>query len=221
MPPIAFHLSMLLALIESLGLAGFLLWRARRVDGVGYLVLFLSGVAVWVASCELPSWCGVAAVPLGVRLVGFSSLTSAFFLHFILVFCRLPRASGAIFSAYLAGGLATLAAMVIPAGRYEPWAGLDYFFVPNGMGWAVGAVWAALAIAGHAVMFLSWLNRTGPPRRQLVAMCLASGWGLLCMAGYAFRPLGIDLYPYPLLLLPAYPVIRRRSEKPWRMLTTT
>jgi signal transduction histidine kinase len=207
MLPVALHAALLAAFVESLGLAGLLLWRARRVTGVAYLVLFLAGVAVWVATCELPSWFGPDVIPVSARLVGVSALTSAVFLHFVLVLCGTKYPARLLSGVYLFSGAVALAALVVAPGRYEAWAGIDYFFMPNSMGWVVGAVWAGLALAGHAVMFLSWLHAPGPQRRRLVAMCLASSWGALCMAGYGFPALGIDLYPYPLLFLPAYPLI--------------
>lgn len=207
MLPALLHIALALGLAESVGLAVLLLLRARAVRGVGYLVAFLFGVGVWTGGCELPNLFGPAAeLPAG-WLIALSPVTSAVFLHFVLVFCRAPTSRLVLGASYAVGGLTALAAIIVSPGTFEPWHGLEYFFMPNAMGWVIGAVWAALAVAGHGVMFLSWLKLTGQPRRQVTAMCLASGWGLLCMAGYGFPPLGIDLFPYPLLLLPAYPLI--------------
>jgi signal transduction histidine kinase len=206
MPAMAVHVALNLALVESLGL-GLLLLRARAVPGIGLLVAFLFGVAVWVASCELPVWFGAGASALGAALVAFSPLTSAAFLHFVLLLCRVHRRRGWVRAAYVLGGAAAALGLVSPPGEYRPWHGFDWFFMPNAVGWLVGAAWALLALAGHLVMLHHWWMRRGPPRGQLVAMCLASGWGLLCMSGYGFAPLGIDHYPLPLLLLPLYPLI--------------
>ena len=207
MLPLTFHLALFLSLAESVGLAILLALRARGVLGDRYLVLFLAGVAAWIAGCELPTWFGPDVMRLATCLVALSPTTSAVFLHFVLVFCQAPRSRPVIFASYLIGGLATVAAIVWPPGDYVAWAGIDYFFMPNAMGWVLGTVWAALSIAGHGVMFLTWLHVTGTRRRQLMALCLASGWGAVCMIGYGFHPLGIEVYPYPLLLLPAYPLI--------------
>lgn len=205
MPTVAVHIALTLALAESLGLAVLLL-RVRGVPGLRLLVTFLSGVAVWVASCELPVWLGPQAAPASARLVAFSSLTSAVFLHFVLVLCGVPERKWAIRAGYLLGAAATLLGLVLPPGRYLPWHGFEQFFFANAVGWIIGLVWALLAAAGHAVMLWYWLKRRGPPRGQLVAMCMASGWGALCMSGYAFPVIGIDRYPFPLLLLPLYPL---------------
>jgi signal transduction histidine kinase len=206
MQPILVHTALTLAFVESLGLAALLL-RVKNVPGLQLLVAFLAGVAVWVVSCELPTWLGPTAEDPAARLVAFSSLTSAVYLHFVLVLCGAPRSTALLRLIYAMGGLTTIAALLMPAGSFRPWQGFDRFFIPNAMGWVAGMVWAALAIAGHLVLFWYWLQRKGPPRGQLVAMCMASGWGALCMSGYAFAPLGIDHYPFPLLFLPLYPLI--------------
>jgi len=206
MPTLAIHVALTLALLESIGL-GLLLLRLRGVAGLRLLVLFLFGVATWILACELPTWLGPAAMPYGVKLGALSALTSAVYLHFVLVLCGAPRPRALLAATYGLAGAVTLAALVIAPGRYIRWQGFEYFFMPSAMGWVVGTVWALLAFAGHAVLFGYWWQRRGPPRGQLVAMCLASGWGLLCMSGYAFPPLGIEFYPFPLLFLPLYPLI--------------
>ena len=206
MSPLYVHIALTLALVESLGL-GLLLLRLRGVPGLRLLVLFLFGVAAWILACELPTWLGPGAIPFGMALAALSPLTSAVYLHFVLVFCAVQRRSAWLAPVYALGGLTSLLALWLPPGRYEHWEGFEYFFLPTSMGWVVGWTWAFLAMAGHAVLFWHWLVRRGPPRGQLVAMCLASGWGLMCMSAYGFASFGIDLYPFPLLLLPLYPVI--------------
>ncbi|AXQ30134.1 sensor histidine kinase [Solimonas sp. K1W22B-7] len=206
MSPLYVHVALTLALVESLGL-GVLLLRLRGVAGLRLLVLFLFGVAAWVLACELPTWFGPGAIPAGMALASLSPLTSAVYLHFVLVLCGTRRPPVLLAAIYALGGLTCLLALWLPPGSYQRWEGFEYFFLPTAMGWVVGWTWALLAIAGHAVLFWHWLVRRGPPRGQLVAMCLASGWGLMCMSAYGFASFGIELYPFPLLLLPLYPVI--------------
>src|SRR5947199_6337538 len=148
MATLALHLTLTLALAESIGLAVLLWLRAGTVRGARYLVLFLLGVAAWIASCELPNLFGPAAIEPARWLIALSPLTSAVFLHFVLLFCDAPRSVVALWSIYLVAGSTTAIALIIPPGNFEPWRDLEYFFVPNAVGWAAGAVWAALAIAG-------------------------------------------------------------------------
>jgi hypothetical protein len=206
MSPTAVHIALALTFVESIGL-GLLLLRVKGVPGLRLLVGFLLGVAVWVLSCELPVWVGPEASGVGAALVGVSALTSTVFLHFVLVLCDVPRSRGRLALIYAIGGATCIAGVVLGTGDYRPWLSFEHFFFVNALGWFVGTVWALLALAGHLVMAWAWWQRRGPPRGQLMAMCLASGWGLVCMSGYAFAPMGIEVYPFPLLLLPAYPLI--------------
>lgn len=207
MPPIAIHIALGLALIESIGLALLLAIWARSVAGGRLLVLFLIGVAIWITGNELPSWFGPVAEKPANWLIAFASVTAAVFLHFAIRFCdaHLPRL-GILIAYGLAAGT-TLVAIVLPPGRFGPWAGLPFFFQPNALGWIVGLIWALFGALGHLVMLLSWIDQRGLRRRQIAAVFAASAVGLLSMTGYAFAALDLDIFPYPLLLLPAYPVI--------------
>lgn len=200
------HIALTLALVESFGLA-LLLSRVRGVHGMPLLVTFLVGVGVWVLSCELTTWFGPGVNRIALALVAFSSLTSAVFFHFTLVLCDVPRRREALVPAYVLAGAATVFALLVPPGHFEQWRNFESFFVPNAVGWTVGTVWMVLSAAGHLVLLHAWWHRHGPPRGQLVAMCMASAWGALCMSGYGFIAIGIDLYPFPLLFLPLYPLI--------------
>ncbi|THD00852.1 hypothetical protein B1810_23005 [Panacagrimonas perspica] len=202
----AVHIALTLTFVESIGL-GLLLLRVRGVPGLRLLVGFLFGVAVWVLSCELPVWIGPSGRPLGEALIGVSALTSSVFVHFVLVLCDVLRTRLRLALVYGVGGATCLVAMLLGTGSYQPWLGFESFFFVDTVGWVVGIVWALMGLAGHLVMAWAWWQRRGPPRGQLMAMCLASGWGLVCMSGYAFAPVGIQVYPFPLLLLPAYPLI--------------
>lgn len=91
------------SIIETLALAGMLLWWADRVAGARLLAAFLSGIALWMAGNELPNWLGPGSGDIAMAMIGFSPLTSAFFFHFCVVFCgvRLPR--WGVVAAYLLG----------------------------------------------------------------------------------------------------------------------
>jgi len=207
MSPLVAHAALALALAESLALAGVLQLRVRGVAGGLQLVIFLVGVAVWIAGSELPAWFGPGAIPVATRMIALSSLTAAVFLHFTISFTKAKVPRGAIFACYALGAATTLLAILYPPGDFGPWAGFDYVFKPNRLGWAVGMMWALFGTLGHLILALSWFGQSAARRRQLVAVCLASGLGLASMSGYAFVAVGIAIYPFPLLLLPLYPLI--------------
>jgi signal transduction histidine kinase len=207
MSPLAVHVALGLALAESVALAAVLAFRVRGVAGGNQLVQFLFGVGVWIVGYESPSWFGAGAIPLAGWLIAFASLTSVTFLHFTLRFCDANVPARAMAACFALGAATTVVGLMLPPGRFAPWHGFAYFFQPNAFGWVVGVMWALFGLCGHAVLFLSWLGQTPVRRRQLVAVCLASGLGLVSMTGFAFQAWGIDAYPFPLLLLPLYPLI--------------
>ena len=203
----AIHAALLLALLGSLALAGVLLTWADRVAGARLLALFLAGVAAWAAGNELPSWFGPAWERVGLGLMAVAPVASALFLNFTVRFCRAGWARHWVPAGYgLAAAAAALAILLRP-GEYIPYAGLQYVAVPNAIGWAAGVVWGALAAAGHLVLVRTWFASRGLPRRQVEAVCTSSALGMACMAGYAAPAIGWDVYPWPLLALPLYPVI--------------
>ena len=203
----AIHVALLLALAETLALAAVLLHWADRVPGARLLVGFLLGVAVWIVGNELPSWTGPVAQRPALMLLATAAVTSAVFLHFALAFSRVvvPRVGLALI--YGVGVAATLAAVFWVPGRFVAAAGLAAVAVPNGVGWGVSIVWAALAGLGQLSLLRRLVWAQGLERRQVAAVTASSAWGLLCMSGYGIPALGLSVYPWPLLGLPLYPVI--------------
>jgi len=203
----AIHVALVLSLIGSLGLAGVLLVWADRVAGARMLVLFLLGVSVWIVGNELPTWAGPGWDRLGLSLMAVAPLASSAFLHFAVTFCRADRAAWLVRPGYLLGGAMLLLGVLVRPGEYEPFAGLRWVAMPNWVGWTSSVAWGVLALAGQVVLARAWLGARGLPRRQIEAVCASSAFGLACMAGYGAAALRLDVYPWPLLGLPLYPLI--------------
>ncbi|WP_047195550.1 ATP-binding protein [Caldimonas brevitalea] len=207
----AIHIALLLTLLETLAMSAVLLAWAKEVRGARLLVVFLLGVATWIVGNELPSWVGIGAAPLAMALLSSVPLTSAAFLHFCATFCEVPLGKRWIWGAYgLAASAMTLSLVRSPGEfrHYPPFEGVEWVVVPNAVGWTTGLVWAFLAAAGMLVL-MSGLWRAASPqrRRQIAAVAVSCGWGLLAMSGYTFAALDIPLYPWQVLAAPAYPVI--------------
>src|SRR5262245_8781018 len=91
------HAVLAFALVETLVLAALLWVWADRGACACLLVLSLIGVSVWVLGNELPNWLHPHADPpispqlehLALVLLSASTLASAVFLHFCVVFCQL------------------------------------------------------------------------------------------------------------------------------------
>lgn len=208
----ALHVVLALSLIETIALAGVLLVWAQHVPGARLLTVFLLGVAFWITGNELPNWIGPEAVPYAIPLMATIPLTSAAFLHFCLVFCRIRLPGrGPLWLAYGMAVTATVLAWVRrPAEfvHFPAFTGVDLVAVPNWVGWFSSTVWALLAAAGVLVlMYRFWRPAGGLERRQVAAVMVSCAWGLLCMSGYGFAALQVPIYPWQVLALPAYPVI--------------
>ena len=203
----AIHVALAISLAGTLALAGMLLAWADQVAGARLLVAFLCGVAVWIIGNELPTWAGPGTERLALALLATASTTAAAFLHFSVVFCARPMPRAVIAAAYALGGAATLLSAALPSGTFQPFAGMALVAVPNAVGWVTSVVWAVLAGCGQLVLLQDLRRRHGLARRQVAAVSASSAWGLLSMSGYAIAALDLPLYPWPLLLLPAYPVI--------------
>lgn len=208
----ALHLALALALAETLVLAGVLLVWAQQVAGARLLTVFLLGVAVWITGNELPNWAGLEATPLALAMLATLPLTSAAFLHFACIFCRIPlRGPWPLRVAYGAAAASTLLNWSVSPGRFihfPPFTGVEWVLVPGWAGWVNAAVWGLLAAAGMFVLLYRLWRPAGPQeRRQVAAVAVSCGWGLISMSGYAFSAFAIPLYPWQVLALPAYPVI--------------
>lgn len=203
----AIHLSLSLAFLGSLLLAAVLAPRVNGVPGARLLILFLVGVCAWIAGNELPAILGPRAERAGLALLATAPLTSAVFLHFALTFTGTPTARWSLTGAYAIGGGGMLLALLVPPGEYGPFAGLPFVAMPNGVGWVASVVWGGLALAGTLVLLRAGLRARGLARRQALAVAASSGWGAACMAGYATAALRLDIYPWPLLGLPLYPIV--------------
>jgi len=201
------HIALAFSLFETLALAGVLLAWADRVAGARLLAAFLVGIAVWTVGNELPNWFGPPMEHASMALLATAPFTSAFFFHFVVVFCgvRLPRT--VIAGGYALGGLSTLASeFLLPAylvhNRYIGWIALPYR-----AGWIASTAWVILGGAGIVVLLTSLARAKRPAFNQIAAVAASCLWGFVCLTGYGMAVLDLPVYPFPLLGLPVYPVI--------------
>lgn len=195
------------SIVETLALAGMLLWWADRVAGARLLAAFLTGIAIWITGNELPNWIGPAHEQATFALLAFAPLTSAFFFHFCVVFCRVPLPRWGVVAAYLMGGSATLAAQVLLPAELVHKPHVGYIAIANTVGWTASLAWILLGTGGVAVLLTALARARRPAFNQIAAVTASCLWGLLCLAGYGIVILDLPVYPYPLLGLPFYPVI--------------
>jgi signal transduction histidine kinase len=191
----ALQTAMLMTVLGSAALAAFLMARAGGSAGSRPLAAFLAAVGLWASGLLLPGRWGMAAMSL-------EALGAGVFVHFA---ARLAQRGGRLVPwSYAAGGAATLAALISGPGVFVDWPGAGMLFRHEGAGLVCGAVAAMLAGAGQALLIGAWREARGLLKRQLAVVAVSSGLGLASAMGLAPPVLGIAVYPWPLLLLPAY-----------------
>ena len=191
----ALQTAMLMTVLGSAALAAFLLLRAGGTAGSRPLAAFLTAVGVWAAGLLFPGRLGAAAMAL-------EALGAAAFVHFAARFAQ--RGGQFVPWAYAAGGAAALAALVSGPGEFVAWPGAGMLFRHEGAGLVCGSVAAMLGCVGQALLIGAWREARGLLKRQLAVVVVSSGLGLASAMGLAPPVLGIAVYPWPLLLLPAY-----------------
>nr|WP_245217531.1 sensor histidine kinase [Rheinheimera maricola] len=185
-------------------LAGWLGWQGQRQRAMPALAGFAAMMALWCSGhiAIVQHW-----PELGMALVLANPLMPMFFLHFALQFVSTdtnPRWRQWL--PYLYGFSLLIIAMSWLGGgaAISRTAGFDAFFIFAGIGWFNLLYTVALGVAAHLVLWQGWRQHSGNKRRSIVAMFLAGGWGLLLATSFVFPSLGLNWFPYPMLLLPSY-----------------
>ncbi|MDM0113569.1 HAMP domain-containing sensor histidine kinase [Variovorax sp. J22R133] len=201
------HVFLAFALFETLALIAVLLVWADRVAGARLLAMFLAGIAVWITGNELPNWFGPQVEAAALALLGTAPLTSAFFFHFCVVFCRVDIGRAGVVAAYALGAAGSLIAEILVPGQIVPQRYVGWIAVANTVGWAASMAWVILGIGGISVLLTALMRSRPPARSQIAAVTASCLWGMVCLTGYGMAVLDWPVYPFPLLGLPLYPLI--------------
>ncbi|MEG8023477.1 histidine kinase N-terminal 7TM domain-containing protein [Sphingomonas aurantiaca] len=195
-----------LTAVASLMLALFVVTRARALPGSALLALFLVGVASWSIAQAIPAIVGPAATPFTATLIALSPLPAAAFVHLVFAFALCGTLRPVAIASYAIAGFATLVGLIFGVGAVVPWHGFPGMFVPSIVGWGVLGLAGLLSVIGHLRLAQTWVQQQGQHRRQAGAVFASSLIGLVALTGFTFPALGIDAYPWPVLLLPLYSV---------------
>jgi len=195
-----------LTAIASGLLALFVVLRARAVPGSILLAIFLLGVGLWSVAEMLPAIMGPAAAPATATLIALSPLPAAGFLHLAFAFALCGAVRPVAIAGYATAAFAALIGLIAGVGTVVPWHGFPGMFLPSTVGWCGLGLAGLLSVAGHLRLAQTWREQDGAHRRQAGAVFVSSLIGLVALTGFAFPALGIDAYPWPVLLLPFYSV---------------
>jgi signal transduction histidine kinase len=187
--------AMLTTALGGAALAAVLLRRARSAPGAAPLGAFLLLVGVWSLGLLYPGSWGEAGLAL-------APAAAAVFVHFA---GRLTGTGSRLLHwSYGVGVGASLGALALGTGRYASWPGAGVLFRYEGVGLFAAGAALALAGLGHWLLLKAWRMARGIERTQLSTVLAASLLGLGSVAGLAFPLLGVEAFPWPLLLTPAY-----------------
>jgi signal transduction histidine kinase len=221
---LAFELMMLVTSACAALMSGWLWWHSRYQRTLAGLAGFGAMMALW---CLGHVFVLHDQTQLGRSLLLANPLMPTFFLHFALRFVEQDkvRASWLSWARRHIGWLYFLTALVVllswslDAGDVLQSAALGQVFVFHSYGFLNLLYTVALGILAHAVLWYGWRYHQGNKKRSIVAMFLAGGWGLLLATPVVFPSFGLDWFPYPMLLLPSYPVLLVYGVVRYQMLT--
>jgi signal transduction histidine kinase len=221
---LAFELMMLLTCGCAALMSGWLWWHSRYQRTLAGLAGFGAMMALW---CLGHVFVLHDQLQLGRSLLLANPLMPTFFLHFALRFVQQDqvKASWLSWSLHHIGWLYFLTALVVllswslDAGEVLQSVALGQVFVFHSYGFLNLLYTVLLGILAHAVLWYGWRHHQGNKKRSIVAMFLAGGWGLLLATSVVFPSFGLDWFPYPMLLLPSYPVLLVYGVVRYQMLT--
>jgi len=197
--------ALLATVLASIGMAVLLRFKVRRGSGLQPLILFCLGVALWTSGHLAINFGGPGWAEFGQALVNMSPIVPAFFVHFALEFIGFSKKKNLVFSYGLAIASATVA-IVLNAGDLRPWSGFERFYQFDQTAMVVAGVTAAYGVFGHLCLLYGKRGAELRKRRQINAVFLAGVWGLISASGFLMGSIKMELFPYPVLLLPFYTV---------------
>jgi signal transduction histidine kinase len=96
--------------------------------------------------------------------------------------------------------------------------GMPVFFLFDGFGWFNLAYTVLLGMLAHWVLWRGRHAYHGNKHHSVVAISMTAGLGLLLATSFVFPSLGLNWYPYPMLVLPLYLVLLVYSVVRYQML---
>jgi signal transduction histidine kinase len=209
---LAFELMMLVTSGCAGLMSGWLWWHSRYQRTLAGLAGFGAMMALW---CLGHVFVIHDQPELGRYLLLANPLMPTFFLHFALSFVEqdqvktpwLGWARRHIGWLYFLTALVVLLSWSLDAGDVLQSLALGQVFVFHSYGFLNLLYTVTLGVLAHAVLWHGWRHHQGNKKRSIVAMFLAGGWGLLLATSVVFPSFGLDWFPYPMLLLPSYPVL--------------
>lgn len=202
--------SLIASILTSTLLAELLWVKGGQTAGRIPLILFCLGNASWTLGHWLVQSSGslpAVSAGIGVALIDLSPIVAAVYLHFALVFSHQKKCLAtrtALVAGYISTALISLTAIVLQSGNIAAWLGFPHFYFYTGFAWVVAVSTVLLSGTGHWILFQKFRTATGKYKRQLLAVLCSGIWGLCASSGLLHASVGLEIFPYQVMLLPAY-----------------
>jgi len=223
---VLFEIVILLTSVCGLIVGAWLNWRARGQRDLKALSGFAIMMALWSFGHLALAYDYHA---LGIFLILANPLMPTFFLDFSVRFVRSNNAIQSLNNnssnqstpyvtrfaswlsflnqhltkVYVLSLLVVVASWWLGGGGVIEKAGMNLFLFTT-VGWFNLIYTIAIGVLAHVVLLYGWLIHDGNKRRSILALFVVSAWGLLLATSFVFPSAGIDLFPYPMMLLPTY-----------------
>ena len=201
-----YYISLVATVLASFSMAGLLWFKSGRKDIVRPLIFFYIGVAAWVTGYLLTSTGKPYLVEAGKFLINLSPLIAATFLHFVLNFSN-KRSRIAVSLLYSIAVISVVVAIVSKVGDIRPWLGFSHYYHLDRPGIILVFVTSLFSLSGHLLLLKESFRADKKRRHQMLALFVSGGWGLMSASGFVFGSIGLDIFPWPVLLLPGYTLL--------------
>ncbi|MDH3975587.1 MAG: ATP-binding protein [Deltaproteobacteria bacterium] len=204
--PGLYIISLTAAVISSLAMA-LLLWRkSAEKEALLPLIFFCTAVALWLSGYLLINGGTPPFIETGRFFINLSPLVAAFFLHFVLLFSG-KKKKIIVPLLYVIALIASATGILLHAGEIRPWLGFNFYYRANKATAILAVVTLLYSSLGHLILLKESVYADKKRQRQMLALFMSGLWGLLSASGFVFEAIGIDIFPYPVLLLPGYTVL--------------
>lgn len=212
----AFYLSMTLTVVTATFAGIWLLIKSEQHSALRPLAGFCLAMAGWCSGHLLIQFDDAVSQQFGLALLLANPFIPTFFLHFTLLFIgdgsQTPPALISTMQRrvaiwYWLAALVTVTSWLLGGDLLLPWLSFNAFISFDGFGWVNLAYTVLVGLEAHSLLIWGWRVSSANKRRSIVAMFIAGGWGLLLATSFVFPSLNIDVFPYPMLLLPSYAIL--------------
>lgn len=220
-----FEIMLGLTSLSALWTGLWLWWHARFQPVLKPLAGFCAMMAAWCGGHLALQHDLLLA---GKALILANPLMPAFFLQFALAYVTAQPQQPQLrwiewlrqyqFWFLLASVLVVLLSWSQPSARVQTIYDMPVFFLFEGFGWFNLTYTVLLGMLAHWVLWRGRHAYHGNKHHSVVAISMTAGLGLLLATSFVFPSLGLNWYPYPMLVLPLYLVLLVYSVVRYQML---